>query len=790
MAERPRILRSLRALDAAALAVAAAHARDRARPGRRQRLRRRLRGRQRRRTAARPAPPRRPGRDPRPRGHAGAAGQPPGDRRRAVGVRRSARRSRSRAARRSPRPAPTRVAVSATWVAWRTAGALHAAPLYETPVPRQIVAGNVGRPVLSRQPAGVRDRRADRGHRPQHRRARCCAARRARELRGPSVEGYRLTYIKATYKRQQVLTGVLLPRRTSSRPHALRHHAHGQPRRGPRARPRPRPRPHQQAAVAAAARGRLGHADDDGHERRAPSTSPASASRAAAPRAPTWSASTSDCTAASAWVGARSMIRWLRGGRGRRGGGAGRARGGRPGEDADRGGLARSGGERRPAGHAGRDRRHAPDGGNAFDAAIAAAARARRGRAVQLRHRRRRLHGLPRRRDGQDLDARLAREVARRDGAELVLHRRQAADRRPVQRQPLQRPLSAGVPGTPYAWSYILRKYGTLQAERGAEPTASRSPARASRSTRRSSTRRRPTSPYFDDIPSTAALYLDADGTPKDIGTVIKNPDLASTYERMGRLGVTKGFYTGPVADAMVKAATQPPVGADRRPHVAARPADQPRPRALPGQGRARPVKLSYFGHDIYGMGPPSSGATTIAETLNIMQDFSRRGVAFKGRTGHGLQLPRGVAAGLRRPQPLHRRPVVRAQPGRGPALGRVRRHARRADRPDRAHRHRRPRHPARRAAPPATAASIERVGSTTHLSVADKRRQHRLLHVHDRVHRRQRHRRPRLRLPAQQRADRLRHQLGDRAEPARRQQAPALLDGADDRDARTTSRG
>ena len=65
---------------------------------------------------------------------------------------------------------------------------------------------------------------------------------------------------------------------------------------------------------------------------------------------------------------------------------------------------------------------------------------------------------------------------------------------------------------------------------------------------------------YFDDVPSTAALYLDADGTPKDIGTVVKNPDMARTYERIGRLGVTKGFYTGPVADAIVKAATQPPL--------------------------------------------------------------------------------------------------------------------------------------------------------------------------------------------------------------------------------------
>ena len=36
------------------------------------------------------------------------------------------------------------------------------------------------------------------------------------ELRGPSVNGFRLSYIRATYKRQQVLTGLFVPRKVSS----------------------------------------------------------------------------------------------------------------------------------------------------------------------------------------------------------------------------------------------------------------------------------------------------------------------------------------------------------------------------------------------------------------------------------------------------------------------------------------------------------------------------------------------------------------------------------------------
>ena len=201
---------------------------------------------------------------------------------------------------------------------------------------------------------------------------------------------------------------------------------------------------------------------------------------------------------------------------------------------------------------------------------------------------------------------------------------------------------------------------------------------------------------------------------------MLRNPALARTYERMGRLGVTKGFYTGPVADAMVKAATQPPVAAT---------ADHTwRPGLLSNRDLERyqtktreAVKLSYLGHDIYGMGPPSSGATTIAETLNILQDFSRRGVDLKGRTGmtyHYLEASRLAYADRNRyiGDPSFVSNPVEGLLSDGYAATRA------ALIP--------PSAPAGAVAPgtppgatpAATAASIERVGSTTHLSVADNK--------------------------------------------------------------------
>jgi gamma-glutamyltranspeptidase/glutathione hydrolase len=279
--------------------------------------------------------------------------------------------------------------------------------------------------------------------------------------------------------------------------------------------------------------------------------------------------------------------------------------------------------------------------------------------------------------------------------------------------------LSAGVPGTPYAWSYLLRRYGTIKL--------SEALSYGVKVARRGFTvdqtfvdQTTPNVPYFDDIPSTAAQYLDADGTPRDLGTVLRNPDLADTYERMGRLGVAKGFYRGPVADAMVAAATKPPVAATAdhawRPGLLAN-RDLERYRVKEREA----VKLTYFGHDIHGMGPPSSGASTIAETLNIMQDFSRRGVEYGGPTGtlyRYLEASRLAYADRNRyigdpsfvSNPIEgllsneyaatraaligaRAPSGSVAPGTPPG-----------------------------ATPAATAASIERVGSTTHLSVADNK--------------------------------------------------------------------
>jgi gamma-glutamyltranspeptidase / glutathione hydrolase len=186
--------------------------------------------------------------------------------------------------------------------------------------------------------------------------------------------------------------------------------------------------------------------------------------------------------------------------------------------------------------------------------------------------------------------------------------------------------LSAGVPGTPLTWARALRKYGTMSLREALRPGI--------RAARRGFTVDQTffdavdaVRDYFDDVPSTAALYLDADGTPRDVGSTIRNPDMARAYRLMGRDGVRRGFYRGPVAEAMVAAAANPPIAptANHTWRKGLMTTDDLRRYTAPERA---PVATQYRGLTVWGMGPPSSGGTTVAEALNILGGYSPLGAS------------------------------------------------------------------------------------------------------------------------------------------------------------------
>jgi len=113
-----------------------------------------------------------------------------------------------------PAPGADALAVSASWVAWRAAGVLYAASL-QGAQPVALVSGGVGRPSLVGNFMVYEiDGRIEAYDLTTGARTLMRAESRA-ELRGPSVLGNRLTYVRASYKRQQVMTGPFIPRKVS-----------------------------------------------------------------------------------------------------------------------------------------------------------------------------------------------------------------------------------------------------------------------------------------------------------------------------------------------------------------------------------------------------------------------------------------------------------------------------------------------------------------------------------------------------------------------------------------------
>ena len=179
--------------------------------------------------------------------------------------------------------------------------------------------------------------------------------------------------------------------------------------------------------------------------------------------------------------------------------------------------------------------------------------------------------------------------------------------------------MSVGVPGTVATWVEALDEYGTMRLADVLQPGIHVArhgylidqtwfdQANAVRD-------------WFDDVPATASLFLDPDGTPHDVGAVFTNPDLAATYERIVHLGL-KGFYRGAIADALVNTADYPTVSPTAN-HVFRPGVITMRDLHTYAAPERAPTHVSYRGLDVYSMGPPSSGGSTVGEALNILEGY------------------------------------------------------------------------------------------------------------------------------------------------------------------------
>jgi gamma-glutamyltranspeptidase/glutathione hydrolase len=109
--------------------------------------------------------------------------------------------------------------------------------------------------------------------------------------------------------------------------------------------------------------------------------------------------------------------------------------------------------------------------------------------------------------------------------------------------------------------------------------------------------------------PSTAKIFVKADGSALASGDRLVQSDLAQTLETIAQNG-PRAFYQGPVADklaAAVQAAGGVMTVDDLKSY-----------RAI----ERAPVHGSYRGYDIVSMPPPSSGGVELVEMLNILEGY------------------------------------------------------------------------------------------------------------------------------------------------------------------------
>ncbi|MFI1253108.1 gamma-glutamyltransferase [Streptomyces netropsis] len=175
---------------------------------------------------------------------------------------------------------------------------------------------------------------------------------------------------------------------------------------------------------------------------------------------------------------------------------------------------------------------------------------------------------------------------------------------------------SVGTPGTPATWDTALRAWGSRSLAQVLRP--------AQRIAREGftvdATFRKQTADNqarFKDFPASAELFLPG-GQPPAVGTTLKNPDLARTYELLAEEGV-EAVYRGEVGRDIVRTVRKPPV--DPKAERVVRPGDlTARDLRAYAAKKQDPTRTSYRGLDVYGVAPSSSGGTTVAEALNILE--------------------------------------------------------------------------------------------------------------------------------------------------------------------------
>ena len=170
--------------------------------------------------------------------------------------------------------------------------------------------------------------------------------------------------------------------------------------------------------------------------------------------------------------------------------------------------------------------------------------------------------------------------------------------------------LSVGVPGNIRLMARAHRRWGKLQWAKLFDP-AIRLADGGYQVMPRMAAALQSVARAWGDVPAARAIYWE-NGVPKKVGATVKNPALAATLRRIAR-GGPDAFYRGETGRAIAAAVSAAPRNATPltlADLAAYRAKDRPA------------VCTRYRGYRLCGMGPPSSGATTVFQMLGMLERF------------------------------------------------------------------------------------------------------------------------------------------------------------------------
>lgn len=129
----------------------------------------------------------------------------------------------------------------------------------------------------------------------------------------------------------------------------------------------------------------------------------------------------------------------------------------------------------------------------------------------------------------------------------------------------------------------------------------------------------------LDVFPAAKAYFFNAAGAPLQAGTVLKNPAFADTLRILAD-GGADAFYDGPIARDIVDAAART---SKVKNNITMQDMADYRVKIRPA------VCVDYRGHDVCGMGPPTSGGLTVGQILGIVSQFDVKAMGWNADFAH-----------------------------------------------------------------------------------------------------------------------------------------------------------